>query len=188
MDSNRARVLFGAGMAIAGALVIFFTAGGPRPAKPLPKARLPSILVADPSRAQPVTAAMAVDKTELHPGDAFELCVRARIAGGHHIYATHATRGPFTPTALTLSLPAEVEPTDDWDAPEPTRTKGGDLVYTESVVFRRHLKVQPSAKPGKLMLSGELLCQPCSEELCWPPRTIPLSVSVAVQDPRKERL
>jgi hypothetical protein len=147
---------------------------------------IPEIPVADPSSAQPVTAGMAVNRKKLHPGDAFELCVRARIAGGHHIYGTNAVHGPFSPTALTLRLPREVEAIDDWAVPEPAKTKGGDLVYTESVVFRRHLKIQLSAKPGKLIVSGELFCQPCSEQLCWPPRTIPLSVSVVVQEPKTE--
>jgi DsbC/DsbD-like thiol-disulfide interchange protein len=200
MESQRARLLFGGGIALAGALIVFLTVGWPQRTQPQPKDSsvgppisgddnamgASDIPVADPSRAQPVTAAMAVSKKELHAGDTFELCARVRIAGGHHIYGTNATHGPFIPTALTLSLPREVESMDRWSAPKPTEAKGGDLIYTESVVFRRHLKIQPSAKPGKLKLSGELLCQPCSEELCWPPRMIPLSVSVTVQAPKTE--
>lgn len=200
MESQRARLLFGGDLALAGALIVFLTVGWPQRTQSQPKdssGGLPisgnnntmdasNIPVADPSPAQPVTAAMAISKKELHAGDAFELCVRVRIAGGHHIYGTNTTRGPFIPTKLTLSLPREVESIDRWSAPKPIEAKGGDLIYTESVVFRRHLKIQPSAKPGKLKLSGELLCQPCSEELCWPPRNIPLSVSVTVQEPKTE--
>jgi DsbC/DsbD-like thiol-disulfide interchange protein len=143
-----------------------------------------NIPVADPSGTQPVTAAMALTKNELRAGDTFELCIRARIAGGHHIYGTNATHGPFTPTTFTLSLPREVESMDYWSAPKPKEAKGGELVYTESVVFRRHLRIQPSTKPGILKLSAELVCQACSEELCWPPKTMPLSVSVPVQEPK----
>src|SRR5215469_15491371 len=99
MESQRARMVFGNGITLAGALIVFVTIGWPQPAQPQPKdysGRLPisrndnamgasDIPVAEPSSSQPVTAAMAASKKELHAGDAFELCVRVRIAGGHHI-------------------------------------------------------------------------------------------------------
>src|SRR5881394_2831293 len=66
--------------------------------------------VPEPSRTEPVTAAMKLERDIVRPGESFEVLVRVRIAAGHHIYSTNAIHGPFTPTKLDLILPADLEP------------------------------------------------------------------------------
>jgi len=140
----------------------------------------------EPSGTEPVTAAMKADRDTVRAGESFEILVRVRIAGGHHIYSTNALNGPFTPTTLDLILPAELKPVGKWVAPKPTTTKTGNLIYSESILFRRSLKVLLNTPPGLLSIKGALRCQACTEELCWPPGKIGVSTTVAVVSKTKE--
>ena len=129
---------------------------------------------------------MKADRDTVRAGESFEILVRVRIAGGHHIYSTNALNGPFTPTTLDLILPAELEPAGQWVTPKPTTTKTGDRIYTDSNLFRRSLRVRLNSPPGLLSIKGELRCQACTEELCWPPGKIGVSTTVAVVSKTKE--
>ena len=142
--------------------------------------------VAEPSRIEPVTAAMKVDRETVRAGESFEVLVRVRIAAGHHIYSSNTLGGPFTPTTLDLILPADLEPVGKWGAPRPTTTKTGERIYSDSILFRRSLKVRLNTPPGPLSIKGELRYQACNEELCWPPGKIGVSTSVAVVSKTKE--
>lgn len=146
----------------------------------------PILAAAEPSRTNPVTAAMQPDPPYVRPGETFQLLVRVRIAGGHHIYGTNASPAPFSPTTLTLILPEDLQPAGDWIAPRPTVTKTGAGIYTDSVLFRRPLKVRSNAPLGELSIKGDILCQACTDELCWPAGKIALSASVAVVPKPKE--
>ena len=138
-----------------------------------------------PSSSQPVTAAMKSASSEVIAGETFEILVRVEIAGAHHIYASNVVGKPFVPTTLEVMLPRGVEALGNWIGPEPTRKRNGELVYTDSVLFRRQLRVRANVPAGPLSIEGELHYQTCTEELCWPPRTIQLSSSISVQSPRR---
>jgi len=122
---------------------------------------------------------------EVRAGEKFEILVRVEIAGAHHIYASNVAGKPFIPTTLDVTLPRGVEALGKWIGPEPTRRRNGELVYTDSVLFHRSLKVRANVPPGLLSIKGELQYQACTEELCWPPRTIQLSSSISVQSPKR---
>jgi hypothetical protein len=109
-----------------------------------------------------------------------EILVRARIAGGHHIYGTNVVGKAFTPTRVDLALPAGIEPAGDWEAPPTSRAADGEFIYTDSVVFRRNVRARPDLAPGKVRLEGELHYQACTDELCWPPKTVHLSATLTV--------
>jgi DsbC/DsbD-like thiol-disulfide interchange protein len=135
--------------------------------------------VYDPSPAQPVTATMLPDHTKVHAGDRFQLLVRVRIAGGFHIYSTNTPHGPFSPTRLSLVLPDELEAVGDWAVPAPTVTRSGERVYTDSVLFRRPMRIRLNAATKQLFIEGELLCQACNQDLCFPARQFSISAFVA---------
>jgi hypothetical protein len=117
---------------------------------------------------------MKAQPEKVRAGDVFELRVRVRIAGGQHIYASDSKDGDFTPTAVKLHLPATVEALGEWVFPEPVTTSTGRRIYTDSIELRRKLKVRADAVSGTSSLEGELSCQACNEELCWPPVKLPL--------------
>lgn len=140
----------------------------------------PEIAVPDPSPVEPVKAAMRINADKTVAGIRFEVVIRVRIAAGHHIYAVDAAKKPFLPTSLVLKLPEGLETDGEWLADEPTLTKAGQRVYTESVVFRRPCKVRPNVSAGSVSITSELHYQACSTELCWPPKTINLSAVLAI--------
>lgn len=134
----------------------------------------------EPSRVEPVTAAIGLDRPSVPAGKSFEIVVQVRIAGGYHIYGTGSVAGPFLPTTLTLELPEELKPAGDWIVPHPTVTRSGEKIYTDSLLFRRRVQVRLNAPEKMLSIKGELQFQACEEELCRPPAKIALSASVAV--------
>jgi DsbC/DsbD-like thiol-disulfide interchange protein len=133
-----------------------------------------------------VTVATLADPPTVSPGDTFQLVVRVRIASGYHIYSTKASEGSFSPTSLTFILPDELAFAGDWVFPPPIITQTGESVYRDSVLFRRQVKVQLNAVPKQLSIKGELLCQACNPDLCFPARKLPISASVAVVSKTKK--
>jgi DsbC/DsbD-like thiol-disulfide interchange protein len=129
---------------------------------------------------------MFADPSTPQPGDTFQIIVRVRIAGGYHIYGTNTSQGPFSPTSLTLALPPEVDPIREWIATQPRMTRAGERVYTDAVQFRRAFKVRLNAGPRRLSITGELLCQACNDDVCFPARKFPISTSVVVMSKSKE--
>ena len=123
---------------------------------------------------------MMFDRTNVLAGKFVEILVHVRIAGGYHIYGTGSVAGPFQPTTLTLDLPQELKPAGDWIVPQPTVTRSGEKIYTDSLLFRRRLQVRLNAPKKLLSIKGEVQFQACEEELCRPPVKVALSASVAV--------
>jgi DsbC/DsbD-like thiol-disulfide interchange protein len=129
---------------------------------------------------------MFADPSTPQPGDTFQIIVRVRIAGGYHIYGTNSLQSPFSPTPLTLALPPEVDPVREWIATPPMMTRAGERVYTDAVQFRRAFRVRLNAAPRRLSIKGELLCQACNDDVCFPARKLPISTSVVVVPKSKE--
>jgi hypothetical protein len=128
----------------------------------------------------PVTAGMRVVPAQDGRGILFEVEIRARIAPSYHIYATNETRGPFAPVSVKLTLPQGVEAQGDWIASKPVRAKDDRLIYTNSVVLRHSLRVVSNAPTKTLSIKAELRFQACSDDFCWPPRTIEISAPLTV--------
>jgi hypothetical protein len=146
----------------------------------------PKINVAAPSDHEPVTAGIAADHSTVRPGDVFDVVVRVRIAEGHHIYAASpANPGTFTATAVNLTLPDALESVTDWLTFPMARALSGNPVYTNVVVFRRSLKLSANAPAGSLSIKGFLRCQACNDQLCWPPKDLPLATTIQVEAPSK---
>jgi hypothetical protein len=137
------------------------------------------------SLGQPVTATMETIPSEVGAGDTCEILVRVKIAAAHHVYASNIVGKPFIPITISLTLPKDVEALGDWIGPEPVLRKNGEFVYTDSALFRRRLRVGVNVPPGPLSIKSEMRYQACTEELCWPPRTIQLSSSISVSSSKR---
>ena len=138
-----------------------------------------------PSDSEPVTAVMQAIPSQVAPGGTFELTVRVAIASAHHVYARVPDGSPFTATALTLRLPPGVEALGDWSCSEPARSPSGELVYTGSAWFRRRFRVVSGPPRGMPGIEAGLSYQACTEELCWPPRVLPLTAFLRIDSPKK---
>jgi hypothetical protein len=142
--------------------------------------------VAEPSAQVPVTVGISSSPRSVQPGQFFDVLVRARIAEGHHIYAANPfSTNVFIPTTAKLTLPEGVEAVSDWITPAVSRAKDRELIYTNSIVFHQSLKVNPKARPGPVSIKGELRCQACNDQLCWPPKNLPFSTAVTIEPSSK---
>ncbi|HEY1785660.1 MAG TPA: hypothetical protein VGG30_08935 [Pirellulales bacterium] len=137
--------------------------------------------VAAPSSDQPVAAAMKIRPESAAAGSTVEILVYARIAPMHYLHAAGDAGEPFTSVAMEIALPKEVEPIGDWQLPTPEIGKGNAPVYRDAILLRRWLKILSGTPPQTLQIAGELRYQACTEELCWPPRKIALSVPLVIR-------
>ena len=143
------------------------------------------VSVPDPSPAEPVTAVMTIRPDRAVAGETVEVLVRIRIASAHFIHAPGEAGGPFIPVSVNATFPAGLEPIGDWRFPPPEKGRGSALVYRDSVVLRRSLKVVSSPRPEPLTVTGELRYQVCTDELCWPQGKLQLSAPLTIHSPRR---
>ena len=108
----------------------------------------------EPTRAEPVKAAMQSSAESVAPGAKFEVLVQARIFPGFHIYGMDPKVSPFIPTALKLTLPDGLEAGGDWTGPSPEHDKDGVEIYTGAAVFRRSLQARAGAAPKAVFHRG----------------------------------
>jgi hypothetical protein len=113
------------------------------------------VSVPAPSAGAPVTAVMTVQPKRASVGETVLLCVYIRIASAHYIHAKSEAGGPSIPVAVNATFPAGVEPIGDWQFPTPEKERGTSLVYRNSVVLRRSLKVGSSSRRSVGVRNGK---------------------------------
>ncbi len=139
----------------------------------------------EPTRAEPVKAAMQSSAESVAPGAKFEVLVQARILAGCHIYGMDPKVSPFIPTTLKLTLPDGLEAAGDWTGPSPERDQAGVEIYTGAAVFRRALQARAGAAPKKCSIGVELEYQVCNDEMCYPPKKVELNATVEIAAARQ---
>jgi hypothetical protein len=143
------------------------------------------VSAAAPALEEPVTATMKFRPESLSAGEAAELLVAVRIAPAHYVHAANNPGEPWVPLAMNVSLPDGVEFSEDWQLPTPEKGHGDALVYRNSVLLRRALRVGAQFAPRNVRISGKLRYQACNDELCWPTRTMELSATLSIRDGAK---
>jgi hypothetical protein len=134
----------------------------------------------DPSPSDPVVVGMRFDPAFGGAGDAALLLVSVRIARAHHVYALGDADSTFSPVRINVQFPDELQPQGDWNFPEPEVDKGGRRVYRNALLVQRTVKVAAGAFASSLTVNGQLSFQVCTDELCWPRRSIEVSTSFIV--------
>jgi hypothetical protein len=147
---------------------------------PSDRAALPDALpeISEPSAENPVTAAAWMTPGDVSSGEPAEVRVRVRIAPAHHLYAPGVPAdAPGIPVSLVLKPLDALEPVGEWTFPE----TDGNKHLTGVVEFRRAVRVRQGTAAGAHQVACELRYQACTSELCWPPRTLTLSVALNVR-------
>jgi hypothetical protein len=139
----------------------------------------------EPTRAEPVKAAMQASAASVSPGGQFEVLVQARILSDYHIYGMDPKVSPFIPTTLKLTLPDGLEAAGEWTGPSPERDKAGVEIYTGTAVFRRAVKASAGGVPKKCSIGVELEYQVCNNDMCYPPKKVELDATVEVAAAKK---
>ena len=143
--------------------------------------KLPEVSAPAPSSAHRVTAAAMISPARAFRGGKVTLLVKIRVAPGHHIYALEKSGTVSVPTSIETELPGTLRPEGPWRGPEPKVNTDGSRTLSGDLVFRRRFVVQdaPATQAGKLRI--KVSYQVCSEEVCWPPASIPLETEFTLR-------
>ncbi len=131
----------------------------------------------------PVKVTATVEPATAHPGEVAVLQMTAAIAAGYHLYGTRLpAEGPvptrFAPAPGLAALGDLREPT-----PLSKFDEGFNVpvtIHEGTVAFRQPFRVPTGAKPGPLVLAGELKYQACTNRSCLRPARQPVKATVTV--------
>jgi len=125
----------------------------------------------------PVHVTALTDPLWVNPGKAFDLYLLVNLSKGWHIYSLKAqSEGESLATEIRFDenvFRAE----NKWMEPKPTIALDEALdkvveVHTDSVRFRRSLRVPDDLSPGEYTISGRIEFRACDNKICTLPREV----------------
>jgi thiol:disulfide interchange protein len=136
------------------------------------------------AQGDPVKWSASTKATTVKPGGSFEVQVVAQIAEGWHLYSI--TQAP-PPIATRITVPAG-QPfalAGSVEGPPPhvafDQSFGIDTeFYEDSAAFTLPVKAAADASGGKKKLRVDAYFQTCNDQLCLPPKTVPMDVPIEV--------
>ncbi|MCS4057773.1 protein-disulfide reductase DsbD family protein [Salinibacter ruber] len=121
----------------------------------------------------------------VRPGERFAARLRANVEEGWYMYALDSPAGQ--PLSVSLdSLPAGIDTTGTLRQSTPTRKydpnfEADAFFYEESAEVRAGLHVGEEVKPGTYVVGGSVRYMVCSDQMCMPPTTKPVSMTIEVE-------
>ena len=133
-----------------------------------------------------VTASAVAAPAPAKAGTTGVLAITLSIKPGFHIYSNAPGSADFIPTEVKgektagvswgkIQYPAAKSVTMAAISPSPV------MVYETKAVVRLPYTLAKTIKPGKVALKAAVTCQACSDTICYPPQTLPVSVDVIVR-------
>lgn len=127
---------------------------------------------------------VSAEGAELKPGGSGEATVRLRIAEGFHVNANPPSDKFLIATAVEASPAEGITPGAPAYPPGVTKKYAFSdkplNVYDGEVSIRLPLSADAGAAKGGRTLRASVTVQPCSDTECFPPRTIEVTIPVAV--------
>jgi thiol:disulfide interchange protein DsbD len=121
---------------------------------------------------------------KVKPGGTFKVEVTAKIENGWHLYSIAQ---PPPPVATKISLPAGQPFTLDGRVEGPAARVTFDQnfginteLYDGSALFTVPVKAATEAPAGRQTIKVEARYQACNDQMCLPPKTVPLTLEVEV--------
>ena len=119
------------------------------------------------------------------PGQAFSLHLTAKIDEGWHLYSTEQIEGGPIPTRIVM--PADqpfvqagtIESSEPKTAMDPSFNLMTEF-YEEEAAFTIPVKVAANAPAGKPEVKVNVSFQTCNDQICLPPKTVKLAVTVTL--------
>jgi len=131
-----------------------------------------------------VEARMVLATDAVHPGSPAQAAVVAQIAAGYHINDHKPSLDYLIPTELKLVPDKPVEVTKiDYPKGEVVKLAFSDAplsVYQGRIIVGTTLKVPPATAPGSYAVKGKFAYQACNDHACFPPTSVPVTLSVKV--------
>jgi len=100
---------------------------------------------------------------------------------GWHLYATYlpSDEGPF-PTSIQIDPDDDYELVGELEYPDPITKYDENFMmdlnfYNEQVTFKRYVK---PLQRGAIVVIGEVEYMCCNDEMCLPPRTVPIKIEL----------
>lgn len=123
-------------------------------------------------------------EVEIKAGGTAEAHVNVKIADGYHINGNPASK-------FQIATTLEVEAADEITAAQPVYppavkktfefSKEAIVIYEGEAVIKQPLRAGAGAAKGSHTLRAKLRVQPCDNKVCFPPRTLDLSLPVNVK-------
>jgi len=119
------------------------------------------------------------------PGKPADVELKFRVKEGFHVNSNQPKSELLIPTTLKLEPPANLA------AESITYPPGKDLsfpfdpseklnVYSDDFTVKAKLNATKTANPGNVTVHGQLRYQACSDNACFPPKSIPVQFDVQV--------
>src|SRR5712664_395718 len=169
---------------IACLLLSFVTAACSKPVQnPASESSTATPPLAEDKRIASVNVVKAAPQpVELAAGSSGEVQIRLTIQNGYHINANPPTYPYLIATALEIS-PSDGVSLSPVTYPKPLSRKfvfaeKPLAVYEGETEVRATLKADKSAKQGQQPLPAKLRIQACDEQVCYPPGTLDLIITV----------
>ena len=136
------------------------------------------------AQTDPIKWSGATKATTVRPGATFEVQVTAQIAEGWHLYSLTQPPPPIAtrisvPSGQPFALAGTIEGPPAHTAFDQSFGIETEF-YQDSVTFDVPLKVAADASAGKKKARIDAYFQTCNDQLCLPPKTVPVEVPVEI--------
>ncbi len=126
----------------------------------------------------------STQKVEAQTGKTAQAEVRLTIKEGYHINANPASQYQIA-TQLTVEKAGGITAEQPVYPPSITKkfafSEQPLAVYEKEAIINVPLNVEAKAEKGEQTVSARLKFQACDEQVCYPPRTLQLSIPVSVK-------
>jgi len=124
------------------------------------------------------------------PGKPADVELHFKVKEGFHVNSNQPKSELLIPTTLKL------EPSTELSAGSITYPPGKDLsfpfdpneklsVYSDDFTVKAKLSAAKNANPGNFTVHGQLKYQACSDNACFPPKSVPVQFDVQVSNQPK---
>ena len=131
-----------------------------------------------------ITARAVMSLDRLPIGQSFQLAVIVELPPPWHVNANPVTQTGLIPTTLTMTAPAGVALSQPVYPPgKLVKVSWADQpvgLYDGRVVILVQGQVKPEATTGPVTITGELRYQACDDEVCYAPKSLPVTVTTAI--------
>ena len=121
----------------------------------------------------------------VRPGERVAARLHAEVEEGWYMYALDSPAGQ--PLSVSLdSLPAGIDTTGTLRQSDPTQKydpnfEADAFFYEDSAEVRAGLRVGKEVEPGTYVVGGSVRYMVCSDQMCMPPTTKPVSMTIEVE-------
>ena len=123
-------------------------------------------------------------EVELTPGGKAVAAVIVIIKPGYHINANPSSKFQI-PTTLIVDAERGISGSAAIYPPGISKkfsfSPDSIVVYEKEIVIKQPLQATGETAKGGLSLHGKLKVQPCDDQVCYPPRVLPVSIPVIIK-------